>query len=320
MSQDIFVVIEHIQGKISDISYIMLAAARELSKGQGGTVTAILLGNKVKSLTEKLNADKVIYFEHSSLAEFSPEPYLQILKGLITKYQPRAVLFGSTSIGSDIVGPLSVQLELPLISSCKTLGEDGKFTSQICGGKIMAEGVLSGTTILITVIPGGYKSEQGQKDQSPPVEMGDLPKFESPRVILNKYIEPETGDVDISKENILVAIGRGIQNQDNIELVEQLAKSLNGVVCASRPVIDQGWLPASRLVGKSGKYVKPKVYLAMGISGAPEHTEAITSSEMIVAVNTDPKAPIFDIAKYGIVMDHFDLIEVLTGKISQAKA
>ncbi|MGA9396972.1 MAG: electron transfer flavoprotein subunit alpha/FixB family protein, partial [Anaerolineaceae bacterium] len=288
--------------------------------GQGGGVSALLLGNKAKSLAEKLNADKVIYFEHTALTDFSPEPYLQLLKGLITKYQPRIVLFGSTSIGSDIAGPLSIQLGLPLISSCRTLGENGTFTSQICGGKIMAEGVLSDTTTLITIIPGGYPVEQGQKAQSPTVEMGDLPEFESPRVILKKYIEPETGDVDISKENILVAVGRGIQNQDNIELVEQLAKSLNGVVCASRPVIDQGWLPVSRLVGKSGKYVKSKLYLAMGISGAPEHTEAITSSDMIIAINTDPKAPIFNIAKYGIVMDHFDLIEVLTGKISQAKA
>ncbi|MGB8252987.1 MAG: hypothetical protein WCF08_07200, partial [Anaerolineaceae bacterium] len=148
MSQDIFVVIEHIQGKISDISYIMLAAARELSKGQGGGVSALLLGNKAKSLAEKLNADKVIYFEHTALTDFSPEPYLQLLKGLITKYQPRVVLFGSTSIGSDIAGPLSIQLGLPLISSCRTLGENGTFTSQICGGKIMAEGVLSDTTTL----------------------------------------------------------------------------------------------------------------------------------------------------------------------------
>ena len=118
--------------------------------------------------------------------------------------------------------------------------------------------------------------------------------------------------MDISKESLLIAVGRGIQNKDNIALAEDLAKAMGGVVTGSRPVIDQGWLAASRLVGKSGKHVKPKIYLALGISGAPEHVEAITDSDTIIAVNTDPAAPIFNIAKYGVEVDMFDLIEALT--------
>ena len=121
------------------------------------------------------------------------------------------------------------------------------------------------------------------------------------------------------KERLLIAVGRGIQNQDNISLAEDLAQAIGGVVCGSRPVIDQGWLATSRLVGKSGKQVKPKIYFAMGISGAPEHVEAITDSDTIIAINPDPKAPIFDIAKYGAEMDMFDLFEVLIEKVKEAK-
>jgi electron transfer flavoprotein alpha subunit len=138
-------------------------------------------------------------------------------------------------------------------------------------------------------------------------------------VTLKQYLVPDTSDVDISKEPLLIAVGRGIQTQDNISLAEELAEALGGVVCASRPVVDQGWLPTSRLVGKSGKAVKPKIYLMIGISGAPEHTEAITGSEVIIAINIDPAAPIFNIAKYGANVDLFDLVPVLTAEVNQAK-
>jgi len=125
--------------------------------------------------------------------------------------------------------------------------------------------------------------------------------------------------VDISKEPILISVGRGIQNEDNIELAEELAGLLGGTVCSSRPIVDQGWLPTSRMVGKSGKSVKPKLYLALGISGAPEHIEGMGESETIVAINMDPNAPIFDIATYGVEIDLFDLIDPLLEKVEEAK-
>jgi electron transfer flavoprotein alpha subunit len=143
--------------------------------------------------------------------------------------------------------------------------------------------------------------------------------MEGLRVTLKQYIEPEVGDVDISTEPILIAVGRGIQQEANLELAEELANALGGTICASRPVVDQGWLPISRLVGKSGKSVKPKVFLAIGISGAPEHVEAVTGSETIIAINTDPAAPIFDIAKYGANVDLFELVPALTEQLQQAK-
>jgi electron transfer flavoprotein alpha subunit len=125
--------------------------------------------------------------------------------------------------------------------------------------------------------------------------------------------------VDISQEKVLIAIGRGIQTEDNIELADELAALLGGTVCASRPVIDQGWLPTSRLVGKSGKSIKPDLYLSLGISGATEHLEGITGSKTIIAINSDPDAPIFDIAQYGIEVDIFDFIDPLLEELEQAK-
>ncbi len=169
------------------------------------------------------------------------------------------------------------------------------------------------------MVPGGYKAEQGQSTQPAAITQVETPALESLRVILDKYIEPASGDVDIAKEPILVSVGRGIQNKDNIILAEDLAKALGGTVSGSRPVIDQGWLATSRLVGKSGKSVKPKIYLALGISGAPEHVEGITDSDTIIAINTDPAAPIFGVAKYGSEIDLFDLIEVLTRRSSNPK-
>ncbi|MBE3040113.1 MAG: electron transfer flavoprotein subunit alpha/FixB family protein [Chloroflexi bacterium] len=328
MNQDIYVVIEHLRGQVAEISFVMLAGARELVKGLGGgNVVAVLLGHKAQGLAgnpsagsgQCLAADKVLSLDHPALADFTSDAYQKVLSDLISKDQPRAVLFGSTSIGTDLASTLSIKLGLPMVSSCRSFSADGKFVSQICGGKIMAEGDLPGPTALVTMVPGGYKAEQGQSTQSPAVTQVEVPALESLRVTLASYIEPESGDVDIAKEPILVSVGRGIQNQDNISLAEDLAKALGAVVSGSRPVIDQGWLETSRLVGKSGKHVKPKIYLALGISGAPEHAEAITDSDTIIAINTDPTAPIFNIAKYGAEIDLFDLVEVLTAQVKAAK-
>jgi electron transfer flavoprotein alpha subunit len=319
MNQDVYVVIEHLRGQVAEISYVLVAAARVLTKGSGGKVVAVLLGSNAQGLVGNLAADQVVSIDHPSLAEFTSDAYQRVLADLISKNQPRAVLFGSTSIGTDLAGVLSVRLGLPLVSSVRTFSQDGKFVSQICGGKIMSEGDLPGPTALVTVVPGGYKAEEGQGTKPPEVTQVQAPGMDALRVSLAKYIEPETGDVDIAKEPILVSVGRGIQNQDNISLAEDLAKALGAVVSGSRPVIDQGWLATSRLVGKSGKSVKPKVYLALGISGAPEHVEGITNSDTIIAINTDPAAPIFGVAKYGSEIDLFDLIEVLTEKVKQSK-
>lgn len=319
MNQDIYVVIEHLQGQVAEISYVMLAAGRVLSQQLGGDLVGVLLGNNVKDLTNDLSADRLLLLEHPMLADFTSDAYVKTLSELIVSKDPRAVIFGSTSIGADIAGLLSAKLNLPLVSFCKNFEAGEMFMSQICGGKIMVEGKLADQTTLVTMIPGGYKPEDGQSTKAPDISQLAPPDLEDLSVSLKAYLEPDVGDVDISKEPILISVGRGIQTEDNIELAEELAELLEGTVSASRPIVDQGWLPTSRMVGKSGKNVKPKLYLALGISGAPEHVEGITDSGTIIAINTDPSAPIFDIAQYGAEIDLFDLIDVLIEEVEEAK-
>jgi len=321
MNQDIYVVIEHLQGQVAEISYTMLAAAREMAGGSGGQVVGVLLGKNAQKLAENLAADKVLYVDHPALEEFNPAAYLAVLPALIEEKQPKAVLLGSTTIGSDIAGGLSYKLNVPLISQCQQVILEGsviKTVSKICGGKIMTETELPETTTLVTMIPGGFAPEDGQ-GQGAAVETVAAPSLDGLRVKLSSYIEPEAADVDLEKEPIIVAVGRGIQTEDNIELAQDLADLLGGAVAGSRPVVDQGWLATSRLVGKSGKRVKSKLYLTLGISGAPEHVEGITGSETIIAINSDPAAPIFNVAKYGANVDLFDLIDPLIEKVREAK-
>lgn len=317
MNQNIFVIVEHLQGHVTDISYVMLAAARDLAQKSGGEVVAVLLGHNAQDLASTLAADQVLYGDDPALTEFTSDAYQKVLTALLSTEEPRVVLFGSTTIGTDVAGVLSARLGLPMISSCIKISEAGKISSQICGGKIMAETDLGDTTTIITMIPGGYKADQGQSSSAPgitpiAVSLDDL------KVTLKTYIEPEVSDVDITKENVLIAVGRGIQTEDNIGLANDLAELMGGAVCASRPVIDQGWLPISRLVGKSGNHVKPKLYLALGISGAPEHVEGMADAETTIAINIDPNAPIFDVAKYGAEVDLFDLIDYLIEAIEEA--
>ena len=322
MSQDIHVVVEHLRGQIADITYVALAAARRLATGTGGDVAAVLLGHEADGLTEDLAADRVVYVDDLALADFNPEHYTAILTELIGGDPPRCVFFGDTSMGAEIAGALSARLGLPLVSRCRSVdATDGtlRFVSQICGGKIMVEGSLPEPTALVTMVPGGYQPDQGRAETAPEVTRVPITPLGTSRVTFAGYQEPEAGDIDISSMPILVAVGRGIANEDNVELAEELAEALGGAVCASRPVVDQGWLPTTRMVGKSGQRVKPDVYLALGISGAPEHVEGMSDSELTIAVNTDLGAPIFDVAQYGSEVDLLDLLPVLIEQVREAK-
>ena len=322
MTTDIYVLIEHLQGQVSDMSYMMLAAGLPLAEASGGNLVAMLLGQDAQGLAADLGADRVLYVEHPALADFSPDAYTRVVAELIKEGTPRAVLLGETSMGADVAGTLSARLSLPIVSLCRTAYAEGgtlKFVSQIYGGKVLAEGDLPEPTALITMVPGDFKAEAGQSATAPEIVPTSPPNLDGLKITHKQYIEPEAGDIDIAKEPILIAVGRGIQQEANLELAEELASAMGGTICASRPVVDQGWLPTSRLVGKSGKSVKSKIFLAIGISGAPEHVQGITGSEMIIAINTDPSAPIFDVAKYGAEFDAIDLLPVLTEKVLEAK-
>lgn len=311
MTENILVLMEHLQGKILDISYTMLVAGRVLAKGSSGKLVAVLLGHGAARLASELDADEVAYMDDPQLAEFNPEAYTLALESVLKANPARVCLIGHTSIGMGVASELSVRLGIPLVSQVKTVGEDLTFASQICGGKLWAEGSLPAPTVLVTMVPGGYKPEQGKATSPPSVTEAPAPAFGDLHIRLREYLEPEAGDVDISQQRVLVAVGRGLQNEADLELAQGLADALGGAVCGSRPVVDQGWLPTSRLVGKSGLSVKPDIYLAFGISGAPEHVEGMSGSRIIVAVNTDPNAPIFEVAQYGAEVDLYDILPAM---------
>ncbi len=317
MSSDVFVLAEHLNGKLADITFEMAGKAKQLAGAFGGKAVAVMLGSGVKSLAESIGADSVLVVDDPALAEFNPETYSRVLAALIKERGPRLVMMGNTSAGMDLGAGLSVITGLPLIAYVNGLAADGGTlvaTSQIYGGKIQAEAVPDGEACLVSCLAGAFPADAGRgsapvEQIASPVSLGDL------KVKFVKLIQPAGGDVDITQQPILVSIGRGIGGQENIELAQELAEALGTAVSASRPITDAGWLPKTRQVGKSGLTVKPKVYLAFGISGAPEHLEGMRGAELIIAVNTDPKAPIFDVAHYGATCDMLDLLPALTEKV-----
>ncbi len=323
MANDIFVLVEHLDGKVSEVTYELLGKGRELAKASGGSLVAVLLGNGVNDLTAQLAAaDKVLLVNHPALAGYTPEAYKRALGTLAKARDPRVLLIANTAVGMDQAAGLSVELGWPLVAYAKEVTfADGalRAVSQIYGGKILAEAQVPGHHAIISVLAGVSPAEKGKVTGNPAIEeVPAPPSLEGLRTRFKRLIVPEAGDVDITKEPILVSVGRGIGGQENIPLVQELADALGGALAASRPIVDQGWLPKTRQVGKSGMTVKPKLYIAVGISGAPEHLEGMRSAATIVAINTDAAAPIFGVAHYGVVGDLFDVLPALTERIKGA--
>lgn len=321
MSNDVLVFAEHLKGKLSDITFEMLGKGREMADVLGGKLYAVLIGSQCGNLAAQLGkADAVLAILDPRLAEFNPTSYKHALGELVRERVPRLVMIGNTSMGMDLAAGISALLNIPLIAYCNNLRiEDGHLiaTAQIYGGKLLADAEATGEQVIVSVLAGSFNAEAGKAERGAPVEELKPPLTVNggAGIVFKQLIEPEAADVDITKQDILVSVGRGIQSADNLELVEELANALGGAVSASRPVVDNGWLPKARQVGKSGSTVKPKLYFAVGISGAPEHLEGMRDAPLIIAINSDPKAPIFDVAHYGIAADLFDLVPALTEKI-----
>lgn len=319
MNREIMVIVEHWQGQVAEMSYVTMAAARALASGLGGEVTALVMAAKGRELAADLAADRVLLVEHPELAEYNPDAYVTVAAEVADARKPRAILMGDTTVGAELAGRLSVRRNWPLVSRCSRIRDDGSgYVAQICGGKILVEGDLPEPTAILTFLPGGYKPEAGRSTSPPEMIDYPCPTLPPARARVRRFRPPEAADVDIRKQPVLVAVGRGIQQEANLELAEELASLLGGAVCASRPIVDQGWLPTSRLVGKSGQRVSPRLYFALGISGAPEHVEGMSDSETVIAVNVDPAAPIFAVAKWGTTTDMFDLLPVLIERLRAA--
>lgn len=317
MPGNIWILAEHFRGELTEAAFESLALARELASALSVEVEAVLLGHNQRALAAQLGgANRVLYADHPALAEAVPGVYADAMAQLAAVRKPALVLVPLTNVTLGAGTLLAARLEAPAINFCVDLRVEGGQLQARClmyGGKMETIVGAHGSPLVAGLWPGIRNPELGHTD-APPAAVEDcavdLPA--SPPVRFKRYIEAETGDVDIREQPVLVAVGRGIQSQENIALAEELAAVLGGVVCGSRPVIDQGWLPLSRQVGKSGASVKPKLYIAAGVSGAPEHVEGMRNAELIVAINSDPQAPIFQAAHYGIVGDVVDVLPALT--------
>jgi electron transfer flavoprotein alpha subunit len=322
MAGNIWVVAEPRKGTVSDATLELLALGRRLADALGVRLEAILLGHGVRELAASLGpADTVLCVDHPTLAD---DPGLQAsraLAALASARAPAAILVPTTNVSWDLLGLLPGRLGAPLVNFCREVEViDGALQvgCLLYGGK-MTVTVAAGTgPVVLAVLPGAASAPDAGA-AAPDVEEVSVDLPDDPGVRLLAYQEPEAGDVDITQQEALIAVGRGISSEANLEVAEDLAGVLGGAVCGSRPVIDQGWLPLVRQVGKSGVTVKPRLYVAAGISGAPEHVEGMKDSELIIAVNTDAGAPIFSVAHYGIVDDATDVLEALADAVRKRK-
>lgn len=319
----VWVYVDHLRGAIAPQTFELFGAGRAMAPALVGPLAAVLLGADVRALAARLGAaDVVLAVDDERLASFTPEAHARTVHALAAAYRPALVLCPATSAGIDVAGQLAALMDAPMVANVRALAaEDGHVvaTSQLCGGKLLAE-VEVPLPAVLTILPGAFPAEAGEAGREPEVRIEPPPPaLEGTRMRAVRLIEPPAGDVDITKVPVLVAVGRGIQRSENLALAEELAGLLGGAVCASRPVVDQGWLPLSRQVGKSGMIVKPACYLALGISGASEHVEGMKDAGLIVAVNSDPHAPIFDVAHYGIAADLFDIVPALIDALKERR-
>lgn len=321
---NIYVLAEHRQGELREVTLEMLTKAAAVAGQTGGEVVALLLGSGIDSFAEKLGeySDRVLYVDDPLFAEYNSEKYQKALAAMLPEYKPELMMIAHTTQGVDLAPALAVELKLPFIPDVIDINvEDGKLkpVRQYYQGKVNANFSFKGDPpYLITFREASLEVGEAAKK-------GSVEKIESPlkediayrRFV--EYVEAEVGDVDITQSEILVAVGRGIKEDKNMPLVEELAAALKADICGSRAAIDAGWLGHDRQVGTSGKTVKPKLYIAIGISGAFQHLAGMKGAKTIIAINKDPDAPIFTEADFGIVDDLFKVIPKLTEKLKELK-
>jgi electron transfer flavoprotein alpha subunit len=325
MSEGILVFIEHKAGSLNKTSLEAIAAAQKLGGETGQTVTAVVLGSGAQSLAQDIAAydlGKVLSVDHPQLADYTPDAYATAMEQVVRAVDPQYVLMSHTYLVRDFAPKVAARFGRGLIGDCIRMNIDaGKviFTRRIFLGKLDADVVFDGPApSFATFQSGAFRGDQAVKGSGSPVESMQV-EIGEVRMKPEAPFQEVKQAVDLSKADVIVAVGRGIKSKDNIALAEKLAEALGGDLAASRPICDAEWLPIDRQIGSSGQTVAPKLYIALGISGAIQHLVGMKNSQTIVAINKDPEAPIFDIADYGIVGDLFEALPVLTEEIKKLK-
>ena len=337
----VYVFAQQVDNEISGIALELLGKGKELAAKLETEVTAVLIGYNVKNLADKLaeyGADKVILVDDPELETYRTEPYAHALASVIEKYKPEIVLVGATAIGRDLGPTVSARVKTGLTADCTVL-EIGDFPLVAIPGQeqkhnqlLMTRPAFGGNTIatiacpdnrpqMATVRPGVMQKIApiaGAKAVIEEYNPGFTPN--NKYVTIKEVVKAVSDTVDIMDAKILVSGGRGVGSAENFKILEDLAEALGGEVSCSRAVVDNGWKPKDLQVGQTGKTVRPQVYFAIGISGAIQHVAGMEESDLIIAINKDETAPIFDVADYGIVGDLNKIVPELTKQIKEAVA
>ena len=337
----VFVFAQQVDNVISNIAYELIGKGKELAKDLGVEVTAVLVGSDVKGLADQLaeyGADKVIVVDDPELKEYRTEPYTHAIASVIKEFKPEIFLIGATAIGRDLGPRVCARIHTGLTADCTKL-DIGDFPMNPVPGRetkhnqlLMTRPAFGGNTIATIACP----DFRPQMATVRPGVMQKAPKEAGKKAVVtefnpgftknNKYVDimevvkAVSNTVDIMDAKILVSGGRGVGSPENFKILDDLAEAIGGTVSCSRAVVDAGWKPKDLQVGQTGKTVRPNVYFAIGISGAIQHLAGMEESDIIVAINKDESAPIFDVADYGVVGDLNKIVPMLTEKIKEAKA
>lgn len=325
----IFVFIQQVDAKVSGVSFELLGKARELARDMETEVTAVLLGYEVSGLCPELaryGADKIVVVDDKALEIYATEPYAHAMSQVIDHYKPAVVLYGATAIGRDLAPRVSARVKTGLTADCTKLeiSEETKelrMTRPAFGGNIMATIICpEHRPQMATVRPGVMQKIKPIQDASVQAENFTVDFAGHQNVEILEVVKAVVNKMDIQDAKILVSGGRGMGSPENFQLLRDLADALGGEVSSSRACVDAGWVEKDIQVGQTGKTVRPNLYIACGISGAIQHLAGMEESDVIIAINKDENAPIFEVADYGIVGDAVKILPLFTEKVKEAMA
>ena len=318
---DVLAVAEHRRGELRDVSLELLTAGASLADAAGGDLHVAVVSGPVDDFAEALDregVDAIHTVAHGD--DYNHDILVQAVAGLVADLDPAYVLAPNSVNGLDSAPALAQRLDAPLVTDAVGFAveeDEGDLvvTRELYGGKTEGTLAVEGTPAVVTIRPAEWPAAEGNGDAD--VSAAEVAIDEDAvRTDVTGYQEVAGGEVDISEAEVLVSVGRGIEEEENLDIIEDLADALDATISASRPIVDNGWLPKDRQVGQSGKVVTPEVYIAIGISGAVQHVAGMKGADTIVAINTDPNAPIYDIADFGIEDDLFDVVPALTEQFS----
>jgi len=324
--KDVWIFVELKDQEIKKVGFELASKAREIADTLGENVGAVILGEKAKHLCDDIAAYgvNVVYIaENENLGEYNTNNYAGILTGIILKYKPNIMLFPATHLGRDLAPRVAAALEVGLTADCTGLSiKDGLLLQSrpAFGGNIMADIISpNARPQMATTRPNVMKIQK--PDPSRKAEVVSIPvdlDSKATKIVIKEIVKTaKSGAKGLDEADIIISGGRGLESAENFKILEDLAETINGVVGASRAAVDVGWRPRSDQVGQSGKTVSPKLYIACGISGKIQHQVGMKGSDTIIAINTDPEAPIFDIADCGIVGDLFEIIPALNEELKK---